>query len=90
MPAREIGQILDGPDDAAGPAGDLAAGGVKSAPRRARSINGAPSDLQLLDLHAEGRLGDVAAGRRLPEVLGFSQGDEVPELAQREFNDKPS
>ena len=86
VPAREIGQILDGPDDGAGPAGDLAAGGCqKRAAARPLDQWRAESDLQLLDLHAEGRLGDVAAGRRLPEVLGFSQGDEVPELAQRGF-----
>ena len=42
--------------------------------------------LQLLDLHAERRLGDVAAQRRLAEMLRFGQRDEIAELAQRRLH----
>ena len=86
MLAREIGQILDRPHDGAGAAGDLAAGrGQERAAARPLDQRRAESDLQLFDLHAERRLSDVTAGRRLPEMVGVSQGDEIAELAQRGF-----
>ena len=86
MLAREIGQVPDRLQDGAGAAGDLASGrGQERALARALDQRRAESDFQLLDLHAERRLGDVTARGCLPEMAGFGQSDEVAELAQRGF-----
>ena len=81
--AGEIGEILDRLQDRAGAARHLP-------PRRrqqdalARPLDQGCAErrLELLDLHAERRLGHVAAARRLAEMVRLGQCGEVAELAQ--------